>query len=323
MRQPLFIYCKVSGMLKSNLLLFLKGIAMGAANVIPGVSGGTIAFITNIYEELIHSLKSFDVEAIQLFFTFRFKTLADHVNLTFLIFLFSGVFISILSLGKILAYLFEFYPVYIWAFFFGLILASIYFVGKSVSRWQTRSLIFLITGAVIAILITYLNPASENENMLYLFLCGIVAMISMLLPGLSGSFVLILMGNYKLIFLEAVPALNMAILIPVALGSIVGFVILSRVISYLLDRLRNETISLLTGFILGSLLIIWPWKETIYLKNAAGELLLKNGKMIIEGYNWFFPDLSNLSTWIAVLYIIAGMALVIFIEKMAIIRETS
>jgi putative membrane protein len=302
---------------KNNILLFLKGIAMGAANVIPGVSGGTIAFITNIYEDLINSLKAFDIKAIGFFFGLKFKSFSEHINFQFLFWLFAGVFISILSLGKILSFLFDNYPVYVWAFFFGLILASIYFVGKTISNWNLTNFLAVVAGVIIAVVITYLNPASRNESTLYLFLCGIVAMASMLLPGLSGSFVLILMGNYQLIFLEAVPDLNMKVLLPVVLGSIAGFIILSRIISFLINSFRDQTIGVLTGFILGSLLIIWPWKDPEYLLDASGEIVIRKGKMIIEGYSWYLPDIGNSETWISAIFILLGIAMVIVIEIFA------
>lgn len=296
---------------------------MGAANVIPGVSGGTIAFITDIYEELINSLKSFDIKAFKLLISLKISEFSSYVNLRFLIILFSGVFISIITFGKLLSYLFEFYPVYVWAFFFGLILASVYFVGRNIDKWNIGSWGLLLTGTMIAVTIAYLNPANENGNIIYLFICGIVAMASMLLPGLSGSFVLILMGNYRLIFLEAVPSFNMGILIPVVLGSIVGFVVLSRLISFLLQRFRDATIGLLTGFILGSLLIIWPWKEAIYLKDDGGELILRKGEYVVESYQWFAPDYFNPATWFATLFIILGILLVILIEWVAQLQKTA
>ena len=290
---------------------------MGAANVIPGVSGGTIAFITNIYEDLINALKSFDIKAINLLIHLRFKDFSKHVNLPFLVVLFSGIFISIISLGKILSFLFNHYPIFVWAFFFGLILASVYFVGKTITKWNPVTVVTVVMGVVIAVIITYLNPASRNENIFYLFICGIVAMASMLLPGLSGSFVLILMGNYQLIFLEAVPDFNLVILIPVVLGSIAGFIILSRIISFLLKKFRDGTIGLLTGFILGSLLIIWPWKTPEYLRDKMGEIIVRKGKMIIEGYNWYLPQFQDIETWISVFFIILGILLVVFIESFA------
>lgn len=290
---------------------------MGAANVIPGVSGGTIAFITNIYEDLINALKSFDIRAIGLLMRLKFKDFSEHVNLPFLLVLFSGIFISIISLGKLLSFLFDNHPIYVWAFFFGLILASVYFVGKTISKWNPGTITTVVIGVAIAVIITYLNPAGRNENAFYLFVCGIVAMASMLLPGLSGSFVLILMGNYQLIFLEAVPDFNLVILLPVVLGSIAGFIILSRIIAFLLKKFRNGTIGLLTGFILGSLLIIWPWKTPEYLMDEMGEIIVRKGKMIIEGYNWYLPQFQNIETWVSVLFIVFGILLVIYIESFA------
>jgi putative membrane protein len=209
----------------------------------------------------------------------------------------------------------------VWAFFFGLILASVYFVGKSIDKWDIKSWLPLVLGTVAAILIAYLNPANENENIIYLFICGIIAMASMLLPGLSGSFILILMGNYQLIFLEAVPEFKMKILVPVVLGSIVGFILLSRIISYLLDRFRNSTIGLLTGFILGSLVIIWPWKETVYMADESGVIILKNGKQIVESYKWFSPDLADPTTWLAVFFIFLGILSVVMIETTAKLQQ--
>ncbi len=309
--------------MRGSMMLFFKGVAMGAANVIPGVSGGTIAFITNIYEKLIFSLRSFDVKALRLLMQFEFRSFARHVNLGFLFVLFSGVFLSIITLGKILKFLFEHYPIYVWAFFFGLILASVYFVGNKIYRWRMGVVLFLLAGTIAATLIAYLNPANENSSLVYLFICGIVAMASMLLPGLSGSFILILMGNYQLIFLEAVPEFNMNVLIPVAIGSVLGFIILSRLISWLLEQLRDQTIALLTGFIMGSLLIIWPWKDPVYLKDATGALVIREGGYIIEGYQWFAPDIIIWETWIAILFIIIGILSVVFIEWTAKTQEAS
>ena len=307
--------------MKNYFLLFLKGIGMGAANVIPGVSGGTIAFITNIYEDLIHSLKSFDLIAIQYLLKFKIKSFAEHVNLTFLIVLFSGIIISIISLGKLLSFLFDQYPVLVWAFFFGLIIASVYYVGKTISDWNGPTILSMIIGTMVALAITYMNPANSDDSILYLIICGIVAMASMLLPGLSGSFVLILMGNYQLIFLEAVPELNIRILAPVVLGSIIGFVILSRIISFLLEKFRNQTIGLLTGFILGSLLIIWPWKDEVYLTDKSGEAILRKGEMIVEGYKWNLPDLYSGQTWLAILFMIIGILAVVLIEGVIKTKE--
>jgi len=300
---------------KEYLLLFFKGVGIGAANVIPGVSGGTIAFITNIYEELINSLKSFDLSAIKLASSFRFRELSGHVNLPFLLAIFLGVAVSIISLGRILDFLFNEYPVQVWSFFFGLILASIFFVGKKIKQWNFISIVMLMVGTALAVYISFLNPASENENFIYLIFCGVVAISSMLLPGLSGSFVLILMGNYRLLFLKAIPDFNIKIIIPVAIGAIVGFIGLSHLIAFVLKRFHDATIAVLTGFILGSLLIIWPWKHAIYLQDQLGNLVIKDGEKVIQSYEHFLPQITAASTLIAIALMVSGIVSVWLIES--------
>jgi putative membrane protein len=302
--------------LKNHIMLFLKGVGVGAANVIPGVSGGTIAFITNIYEELIKSLKSLDAKAIKLTLTFKWKELSEHIHLPFLIVFFAGVGLSLISLGRLLKFLFENFPVQVWAFFFGLIMASVFFVGRRIGKWNAIVVIMFLIGTAFAVTISFLQPAVQNEGFLYLILCGVVAMSSMLLPGLSGSFVLILMGNYELIFLEAVPELDMAILLPAGIGVVIGFVILSRLIAFLLDNFKDETISLLTGIILGSLLIIWPWKDYIYLTDQTGNFIYKNGEKVVQRYDWFLPDMARMENILALGFIIFGFVCVWIVEKL-------
>ncbi|RLD50201.1 MAG: DUF368 domain-containing protein, partial [Bacteroidetes bacterium] len=247
--------------MKEYITLVLKGIAMGAANVIPGVSGGTLALITGIFERLINAIKSFDLTAAKLLFSFKIKDFAKHTDLYFLIAIFGGIAIAIISLARLFYFLFTNYPVYIWSFFFGLVLASVYFVGKTVEKWNTAVIITFAIGVILAVLISILNPASENSSNLYLVLCGVVAICSMILPGLSGSFVLILMGNYQLVMIDAVNDRNLGILIPVGIGAAGGLIIFSHILSWVFKRYRNQTISLLTGFILGSLSVLWPWQK--------------------------------------------------------------
>jgi len=230
---------------------------MGAANVIPGVSGGTIAFITGIYERLIYALKSLNTKALSFLLKGKLKDFAQYTDLGFLTALTVGVAVSILSLAKLLDYLFLTYPVLLWAFFFGLIIASVYYVGKQVQRWNASTFIALIIGTVMAVGISLLSPASENTSFWYVFICGIVAICSMILPGLSGSFLLIIMGNYLLV-LKAIGDFNFKILLPLALGCGVGLVAFSNLLSYVFKRFPDVTIALLTGFILGSLNILWP-----------------------------------------------------------------
>lgn len=304
--------------IKDYFSLLFKGVGMGAANVIPGVSGGTIALITGIFEELINSLKSLNLQAIQLLLKGKFKEFAQHINLSFLIAVFLGIGISILSLAKLLEYLFANYPVYVWSFFFGLILASVYFVGRTINKWSTSAIVSIILGTAVAVVISVINPATENEGFFYLIICGIVGVCSMILPGLSGSFVLILMGNYELVMIKAVSQFNLAILFPVAIGAVVGLIAFSHFLSWVYKKFRNETIGSLTGFILGSLAIIWPWKEAIYKYDLAGNILTKpNGEQIITGYERFFPSSLNYDVIIAIVFIITGILSIWLIEKYA------
>ncbi len=294
--------------MKEYISLFFKGMAMGAANVIPGVSGGTIALITGIFERLINAIKSFNISAIKLLFSGKIKDFIQHTDMYFLIALFAGIGASIISVAKLFAYLFEYYPVYIWSFFFGLILASVIFVGKTVEKWRLSVIISFIIGSGAAISITLLSPASENDSFLYLMICGVVAICSMILPGLSGSFVLILMGNYQLVMIDAVNDLRIDILFPVALGAIGGLLGFSYILSWVFKKYKDQTISILTGFILGSLGIIWPWKDAII--ETFGE------KEKVMGYTYFLPEL-NTQFFIAITIIIIGFASIWLLEKTA------
>ena len=289
---------------------------MGGANVIPGVSGGTIAFITGIYDTLIESLKAFDVKAVNLLLRFRLKEFASHINLVFLVVLMLGVMVSLVTFGKAIKYVMDLGETqerYVWAFFFGLIVASVYFVGKQIKKWDASVVTSGVIGLMIAIGLAFLKPAQENDSFVYLMVCGVVAMSSMLLPGLSGSFVLILMGNYRLIMLEAIPDRDLRVIAGVGIGAVIGFVILSRIISFLLHNHESKTISGLTGFILGSLVIIWPWKQKVFLADSSGELLLKEGEKIVSGYDWYLPGFDS-SVVVAMGLMIAGAALVWLIE---------
>lgn len=299
------------------IFLVLKGVAMGAANVIPGVSGGTMALITGIFERLIDAIKSFNLHAIKLLFSFKIKEFAKYTDLYFLIAIFGGIAVAIITLARLFDYLFTNYPVYIWAYFFGLVLASVYFVGKTVSSWKTSVVITFIIGTTIAIIISVMNPATENSGIFYLMLCGVVAMCSMILPGLSGSFVLILMGNYQLVMIDAVNDRDLTILIPVGVGAVVGLLAFSHILSWVFKRYRDQTISLLTGFILGSLSVLWPWQKLIYMKDAAGEIILKKGEPIVMKYERILPEVFNSEVIYAILFAIAGIISIWGIEKAA------
>lgn len=301
--------------MKNFISNFAKGFAMGTANVIPGVSGGTIALITGIFERLINAIKSFNIEALKLFFTGKWKAFAKHVDLKFLVAVFAGIAVSILSLAKLLEYLFNNYPVYVWAFFFGLVLASVYYVGKTINKFSISTIIFAIIGIGIALVIAFGTPAQQNDNFFYLLLCGVVGACSMILPGLSGSYVLLLMGDYELIMIDAInmltsqPGEALKILLPVVLGAAVGLIAFAHLLAWIFKRFHDQTIALLSGFILGSLPIIWPWKESI-------TTILKDGSEKITGYHWLAPEM-NLEFVIALIIALLGIGVIVVTEHLA------
>lgn len=300
--------------MREHIANFLKGFAMGVANVIPGVSGGTIALLTGIFERLINALKSLDVEAVRLLLKFKFKEFAQHVDFGFLLSVFVGVGVSIISVAKLLEFLFQSYPVYVWSFFFGLILVSVWFVGKSIGKIDVAAAVSFVVGAAVAFGLSVMNPATENTAFWYLIICGAVAICSMILPGLSGSFVLILMGNYQLIMIYAVSHFDMKIIVPVAVGVVVGLLAFSHFLSWLLSRYARQTMAVLTGFIFGSLGTIWPWKNPVYLMQDGAEVL-KNGKPIIQSYQMYFPQEFSAEVAIAILLMIVGMAALWALER--------
>lgn len=299
--------------MNDGLSLFFKGLAMGAANVIPGVSGGTIALITGIYERLINAIKKCDLGAANLLLRGNFKEAWRHIDGTWLFILLGGVAISIVSLARLFEYLLESHEKYTMAFFFGLIVISIGFVAKRVNAWRSSTVVALISGTVIAIGIAMLAPASENDHWLYVFICGVFAISSMILPGLSGSFVLILMGNYALV-LGAISSLSFEILLPLALGCGFGLIAFSHIISWIFKRCPDQTLALMTGFVVGSLVVIWPWKE------AVVEIVARVGKEpreVVTAYKWFVPNLQDSSTWIAVGLMLLGALSIALMEKFA------
>jgi putative membrane protein len=293
--------------IKQAVVWMLKGAAMGAANVIPGVSGGTIALITGIFERIIDAIKQFNIQAIKLLAKGRFKDFAKHVDLKFLLFIFIGIGLAIVSIARLFEFLFVNYPIFIWAFFFGLVLASVYFVAKRIEKWNVVSVLSFISGTAVAISISLLSPAGENAAIWYVFLCGVVAACSMILPGLSGSFVLILMGNYQLM-IDAVNRLRWDVLVPTVIGAGVGILVFSRILSWVFKRFRNETIGLLSGFILGSLGILWPWK--VELTEQFGD------KIKTVGYDWYLPQI-NTESLIAIGIIAVGIVSIWAMEKYA------
>lgn len=311
-----------------DYMLILKGIAMGAANVIPGVSGGTIALITNIYERFINSLKNLNFTAIKLLFTGKIKELINYIDLYFLLQVFTGILIALFTIAFLLKYLFLHYPIYTWAFFFGLIIGSSWLIVKKLNKMKLWDWLLLLFGISIPVIMVFLKPINENDNLFYILFCGIVSTSGMVLPGISGSYLLLLLGNYKLIMLDAVTTLNLRILIPFLIGSILGLIIVSYFISLLLKKYYNQVLSLLSGFVIGSLALIWPWKYSIdythglLLQNKFGALVDANGQLInfkpyIIKYQYFLPEIDT-QFWISILLIITGIVIVVGTEILSV-----
>ncbi|WP_028022631.1 DUF368 domain-containing protein [Enterovibrio calviensis] len=257
--------------MKQNILTFFKGMAMGAADVVPGVSGGTIAFITGIYDTLLESIRRVNPSLFSLWRKEGFSAVWKHVNGTFLSSLLAGILTAILTLAKAVSYALTEHPIVIWSFFFGLIVASAIHMIKQVERWSVKEILFAIVGAVFAYSITVANPVSMEFNMLTVFIAGSIAICAMILPGISGSFILLLLGMYGPV-LDAVKSLQIPILALFALGCLVGLLSFSHVLSWLLRCYRGFTIAFLTGLLIGALGKVWPWKEVISFRtNSSGE----------------------------------------------------
>ncbi|MCL2791511.1 MAG: DUF368 domain-containing protein [Spirochaetaceae bacterium] len=294
--------------IKEQLLIFTKGLAMGSVNAIPGVSGGTIAMITGVFERIINSIKSFDLSAAKLLFTGKFREFARYVDLIFLMNILIGNLVAIVSLAKLFEILFRDYPVYIWAYFFGLVFASVFFLGKRIKKWHIGYIVAFLIGTIIAVFISIATPGMENATFWYLMLCGAIAICCKILPGTSGAFVLLLMGNYYLIMVDAVSHARFEILLPFIAGAILGLIPFSHFLSWLLKRFHDSTISLLTGFILGSLGTLWPWKKSII--ETFGE------KEVITGFEWNLPQM-NTEFAIAFAWFIVGIFTIYLVEMLA------
>jgi len=295
-------------MLKEQLTIFIKAIAMGSVNAIPGVSGGTIAIITGIFERIINSIKSFDLSALKMLFKGKFREFARHTDLLFLSNILIGNLIAIVSLAKLFEFLFRDYPVYIWAYFFGLVFASVFVLAKTVKKWNIGSIILFLVGTGIAVYISVATPGMENDNLWYLMLCGAIAICCKILPGTSGAFVLLLMGNYQLIMIDAVNYVRFEILLPFIIGAVIGLIPFSHFLSWLLKKFHNSTVAILSGFILGSLGTLWPWKTPIT------EMFGK--KEITVGFDWNLPQM-NTEFLIAISCCVLGIITIYLIELLA------
>ena len=310
-------------MLKNNIFLFLKGLAMGAVNKIPGVSGGTVAFVTGIYEDLLNSIKKINFASFKILFNKGFKEFYKEINGKFLTIVFSGVIASFFSVSLILDWLIEKYELYVFGLFFGMIVGSFYVIYYQLEKINLKSFIGIIIGITSGLLISFAENYEVGTSDLIIFFSGVIAISGMILPGLSGSYLLLLAGNYTLIMVDSVNALYftlvellsfnftfihdperlylLKVLILFTLGSIFGLVFLSNILSSLLKHYKTITISIIVGFIAGSLIGVWPWKNEDMLGNAS----------------LFFPDFSIYQTWITIFNILIGILFVVLLERLA------
>ena len=300
--------------LKDYIIVSLKGMAMGAADVVPGVSGGTIAFISGIYEELLNSISSFKFSLINVLKNEGIKVVWKKINGSFLLALFIGICFSVLSLAKLIENLLENHPILIWSFFFGLVLASIIYIAKQIKLWNIKCYLYLIFGLIFAYYITTLNPViSQNSSPWFLFLAGMIAICAMILPGISGSFILVLLGAYKPI-LNAINTKDFFSVVIFMAGAILGLLTFSRVLKWLFSKYKNYTLALLIGFIAGSLNKIWPWKETISWRTNSKGIEVPFNTTSVSPLS--FDGDSKLL--MAGLLAIIGFGLILLLEKLAV-----
>ncbi len=301
------------------LMTSVKGACMGAADVIPGVSGGTIAFMTGIYEELIGSINSINAKAVKLFFSGRFREFWQHINGNFLISVFAGILFSILSLAKLMQYLLTNHPIQTWAFFFGLIVASSIFILKGISGWKAKDVVTLVFGIVLGVVICTLSPTETPDGLWFIFISGAIAICAMILPGISGSFILLILGKYEYIMsaladlTSGVFGKNILILAIFAIGAITGILAFSRFLHWLLSKYHRATLLVLAGFIIGSLVKVWPWSnmEAIVRSQYPAEAIIP-GSGIAEIIGQ--AGGVDYHIWGAVIFAVIGFSLITGIE---------
>ncbi|ASV28935.1 DUF368 domain-containing protein [Maribacter cobaltidurans] len=323
--------------LLDKLFLVVKGLCMGAANKVPGVSGGIVAFVAGFYEEFIYSLQKVNIKAFKLLISGRFKSFYRYINGPFLTLLIFGMLISYFSVSKVLDYFLVKKELYVWSAFFGMILGSIYYIGKDFGHWTKKTIPAALIGLTVGIAISFLSPAKENDNLFFIFFCGMISVSGMTLPGLSGSFILILLGNYVLLLVDSVNALydtfseiivgdfsftsnaerlrTLKILAVFTLGSATGLVTLSHILSYVLKHYHHIATAVILGFITGSLGVVWPWKKTIFKEDINGNILFdSNGKEIIRNYERYLPDLNTSETWWAFFFVLFGISILLLLD---------
>ncbi len=308
------------GKFKQQILTYLKGIAMGGADVVPGVSGGTIAFITGIYAELLDSIKSVDGHALLLLKKLKFKDLWAKINGRFLLPLFLGIITSLVSLSQLVKYLLVEEPISLWSFFFGLIIISSILVLREIKKWSWITILSMLIGVAIAYWITVTSPTETTDAYWFIFLSGCIAICAMILPGISGSFILLILGKYEYI-ITALTERDFVVIGIFALGCIVGLLSFSRAVSWLLKNYHDLAVSLLAGFMIGSLNKVWPWKiAQAFRINSEGQQVATLTKNVLPAeflrQTGEYPLLFQ-----AILFMALGVFIVVLIEKIAHYRQ--
>ncbi len=292
---------------------------MGSADVIPGVSGGTIALITGIYEELILALRSIDIAWVKRILNLDLKGALAHLHIRFLLSLFVGIGIAIISLARLMNYLLHHHPVFTWSLFFGLIAASILVVSRRVRNWSGRTGTSFVAGIVIAAFIVNLIPVATPDALWFIFLCGVIAICAMILPGISGAFILLILGKYEFItatLKNPFLAKHLVIIVVFCLGCMVGLLSFARLLNYMLKNFHQLTMAFLTGLMVGSMPKIWPWKEILETKMVRGKA------HVIWGSN-MMPQSINTEVLVALALAILGFIIVLLIERMARGKENA
>ena len=333
-----------SSTIKKNILLVFKGIAMGAANKVPGVSGGVVAFVAGFYEEFIYSLQKINLKAFSILVNRGWKPFIQYINGRFLGLLFLGVGISYFSVSLLLDFLIKNFETEVFGLFFGMILSSLYFIYHDVKKWNYKTVGFFLMGLGCGLLMMFTKPMTENDYLPFVFFCGFIGVSGMTLPGLSGSFLLLLLGNYSLLLVDAVNALyftivdllqfdlefvndpervRLLILVLVfTLGSVTGLVVFSNVLSWVLREYKQNTTAIIIGFIAGSLGILWPWKDKVYKIDSLSEILYNAvGNPIIVYYDYFLPNFNKSSFWIVLIFIILGGITVALLERYGVSKK--
>ena len=333
-----------SSSIKKNIFLVFKGIAMGAANKVPGVSGGVVAFVAGFYEELIYSLQKINFKAFSILFNRGWKSFVQYINGRFLGLLFLGVGISYFSVSLLLDYLINNFETEVFGLFFGMILSSLYFIYHDVKKWNYKTICFFLMGLACGLLIMLTKPMVENDYLPFVFFCGFISVSGMTLPGLSGSFFLLLLGNYSLLLVDAVNALYFSIadllqfnldflndterirllilVLVFTLGSVTGLIVFSNILSWVLREHKQNTTAIIIGFIAGSLGILWPWKDKVYKINSLSEILYNAvGNPIIVYYDYFLPNFNKSSFWFVLIFIILGGITVALLERYGVSKK--